>query len=146
MIRPAIASDMPRLVDIWLRASRQAHGFIPAEFWTQHAEAMARHYLPRAETYVLELGERAIGFAALNADHLEALFIDPEVQNFGHGTHLMAHAMGQRERITLCVYSRNVRAVSFYRRLGFQVVEERLEPLSGEDEILMAWSRQPAPG
>ncbi|WP_444677156.1 GNAT family N-acetyltransferase [Halomonas sp. E19] len=113
MIRCAVASDIPSLVDIWLRASRQAHGFIPAEFWAQRAEAMAQHYLPGAETYVLEVGGRAIGFAALQGDHLEALFIDPEVQSFGHGTHLMAHAMARRERITLCVYSRNVRAVSF---------------------------------
>ena len=109
----------------------------------RRAEDMASLYLPGAETYVLEAAGRAVGFAALNDDHLEALFIDPELQSFGHGTHLMAHAMSKRERITLCVYSRNVRAVSFYRRLGFQVLEERTEPLSGEQETLMLWSRTP---
>ncbi|QOR39570.1 GNAT family N-acetyltransferase [Billgrantia diversa] len=142
MIRPAIAEDIPQLVDIWLRASLLAHDFIPASFWHERADAMASTYLPGAETYILEAAGRPIGFAALNGEHLEALFIDPEVQSFGHGTHLMAHAMGQRERITLCVYSRNVRAVSFYRRLGFRVVEERREPLSGENEILMSWTRR----
>lgn len=142
MIRPAVPEDIPQLVDIWLRASLLAHDFIPAAFWHERADDMARIYLPGAETHVLEVAGRAIGFAALNGDHLEALFIDPDVQSFGHGTHLMGYAMGKRERITLCVYSRNVRAVSFYRRLGFRVVEERPEPLSGENETLMAWSRQ----
>ncbi|MCE8018284.1 GNAT family N-acetyltransferase [Halomonas sp. MCCC 1A17488] len=142
MIRPAIIEDIPQLVDIWLRASLLAHDFIPADFWHARADDMASLYLPGAETFVLEAAERPIGFAALNGDHLEALFVDPEVQNFGHGSRLMAHAMGQRERLTLCVYSRNVRAVSFYRRLGFQVVEERREPLSGENETLMAWERR----
>jgi putative acetyltransferase len=143
MIRPATEEDIPQLVDIWLRASQLAHDFIPAEFWQRRAHDMATRYLPGAETHVLELGGSVIGFAALNGDHLEALFIDPDYQRFGHGTHLMAHAMACRERITLCVYSRNVRAVSFYRRLGFQVVEDRLEPASGESETLMAWARQP---
>ncbi|WP_104202059.1 GNAT family N-acetyltransferase [Billgrantia saliphila] len=142
MIRTANQSDIPQLVDIWLRASMLAHDFIAADFWQARAADMAQRYLPNAETHVLEVAGRVIGFASLNGDHLEALFIDPEVQSFGHGTHLMAHAMGVRKRITLCVYSRNVRAVSFYRRLGFQVVEERREPLSGESETLMAWSRQ----
>jgi putative acetyltransferase len=142
MIRLAEPEDIPQLVDIWLRASRLAHDFIPEAFWQQRADDMARRYLPAAETYVLEAAGRAVGFAALNGEHLEALFIDPDVQSFGHGTHLMAHAMSCRERITLCVYSRNVRAVSFYRRLGFQFVEERMEPLSGENETLMLWSRQ----
>lgn len=144
MIRPAMPEDMPLLVDIWLRASRQAHDFIPAGFWEARAEAMARDYLPAAEVHVLDIGSRVIGFAALNGDHLEALFVDPDVQGYGHGSRLMAHAMERRRRITLCVYSRNVRAVSLYRRLGFQVCGEREDPLTGEQETRMQWTRQPA--
>ncbi|MCC5881113.1 MAG: GNAT family N-acetyltransferase [Halomonas sp.] len=142
MIRPATREDIPQLIDIWLRASLMAHSFIPSRFWRERAKDMEQIYLPGAETWVLEAAGRPVGFAALNDDHLEALFIEPELQSFGHGSQLMAYAMSQRERITLCVYSRNVRAVSFYRRLGFQVVEERCESHSGEQETLMAWSRQ----
>ncbi|MGM0913955.1 MAG: GNAT family N-acetyltransferase [Pseudomonadota bacterium] len=142
MIRPATAEEIPGLVDIWLRASIRAHDFIPEAFWSSRAEAMAREHLPQAEEVaVLEVEGRVIGFAALNGDHLEALFIDPEVQSYGHGSRLMAHAMAGHERLTLCVYSRNVRAVSFYHRLGFRAVEERVEPLSGESETLMVWER-----
>lgn len=142
MIRPATAEEIPGLVDIWLRASIRAHDFIPEAFWSSRAEAMAREHLPQAEEVaVLEVEGRVIGFAALNGDHLEALFIDPKVQSYGHGSRLMAHAMAGHERLTLCVYSRNVRAVSFYHRLGFRAVEERVEPLSGESETLMVWER-----
>lgn len=142
MIRSAAAEEIPGLVDIWLRASLRAHDFIPEAFWSSRAEAMARQRLPQAdELAVLEVEGRVIGFAALSGDHLEALFIDPEVQSYGHGSRLMAHAMAGHERLTLCVYSRNVRAVSFYRRLGFRAVEERVEPLTGENETLMAWQR-----
>jgi len=141
MIRSATPEDFPTLADIWLRASRLAHDFIPAEFWESRHEAMARDHLPRAEVHVLEVEGRVIGFAALDGDHLEALFIDPDVQSYGHGSRLLAHAMAARSHLSLCVYSRNVRAASFYRRLGFQPVEERVEPLTGERETLMSWDR-----
>lgn len=140
MIRPAVPQEIPLLADIWLRASCRAHDFIPAAFWESHHEAMAQEHLPGAdELLVLEVEGRVIGFAALNGERLEALFIDPEVQSYGHGSRLMAEAMARRPRLTLCVYSRNVRAVSFYRRLGFQIAGERTEPLTGEAETLMAW-------
>ncbi|MGM1052179.1 MAG: GNAT family N-acetyltransferase [Pseudomonadota bacterium] len=140
MIRLAVPREIPLLANIWLRASRRAHDFIPAAYWVSHLDAMTEERLPGAdELLVLELEDRVIGFAALNGDHLEALFVDPEVQNYGHGTRLMAHAMAHHSRLSLCVFSRNVRAVSFYRRLGFLVFEERLEPLTGEAETLMAW-------
>ncbi|MGJ7458072.1 GNAT family N-acetyltransferase [Halomonas sp. MA07-2] len=140
MIRPAVPQEIPLLADIWLRASRRAHDFIPAEHWESSLDAMVEKYLPDAdELLVLEMEGRVIGFAALNGEHLEALFVDPELQSYGHGSRLMAHAMVHHSGLSLCVFSRNVRAVSFYRRLGFQVVEERLEPLTGELETLMAW-------
>lgn len=141
MIRTATAEDIPRLTDIWRRAAMRAHPFIPAGFWASRAEAMARRLAVAEELEVLEVEGRAIGFAALDGDHLEALYIDPEVQSYGHGSRLMAHAMARHAQLTLCVYSRNVRAVSFYHRLGFHAVDQRREPEAGEEETLMCWER-----
>lgn len=141
MIRTATAEDIPRLTDIWRRAATLAHPFIPAGFWASRAEAMARRLAAAESLEVLEVEGRAIGFAALDGDHLEALYIDPEVQSYGHGSRLMAHAMARHARLTLCVYSRNVRAVSFYHRLGFRAVAQRREPEAGEEETLMRWER-----
>ncbi|MDI5890756.1 GNAT family N-acetyltransferase [Halomonas rhizosphaerae] len=141
MIRPATREEFPQLVDIWLRASQQAHPFISEACWKARADDMALRRLPACEVQVLEAGRRVIGFCAMHGDHLEALFVDPEVQSFGHGSGLMAHAMEGHQCITLWVYSRNVRAVSFYRRLGFSIVDEREDPETGEQESLMAWSR-----
>lgn len=142
MLRHARPDEVPQLADIWLRASLRAHDFIPADFWESRRDAMAtRHLLAADELLVLEVEGRLIGFAALNGETLEALFVDPEVQSYGHGSRLMAEAMARHQRLTLCVYSRNVRAVSFYRRLGFQIAGERTEPLTGEAETLMVWQR-----
>ncbi|TDO08711.1 MULTISPECIES: GNAT family N-acetyltransferase [Halomonas] len=142
MIRPATLEEIPQLVDIWLRASMRAHDFIADAYWESRVEAMTREHLPRAqELEVLEVEGRVIGFTALNGDHLQALFIDPQVQSYGYGSRLMAHAMAGHERLTLHVFTRNVRAVSFYRRLGFHLVDECQDPETGERQSCMAWSR-----
>lgn len=132
---------MPAVVDIWQRAAQGAHDFLPPDFWASHREAMACRHLPECMIRVLDAGGRVVGFAAMREEHLEALFVDPKAQGYGHGSELMAHTMALHDRITLRVYSRNVRAVSFYRRLGFHAYEESEDPLSGEPETLMVWTR-----
>ncbi|MDN3557996.1 GNAT family N-acetyltransferase [Halomonas maura] len=142
MIRPATPEDMPAIVDIWRRASRLAQPFLDEEAWTARAEEMTRQRLPDCRIQVLDAGGRAVGFAAMRGEHLEALFVDPKAQGYGHGSALMAHVMALSERITLRVFSRNVRAVSFYRRLGFHAYLETEDPASGEPETLMVWTRR----
>ena len=126
---------------IWRRASRLAQPFLDEEAWTARAEEMTRQCLPDCRIQVLDAGVRVVGFAAMRGEHLEALFVDPKFQGYGHGSALMAHVMSLSERITLRVFSRNVRAVSFYRRLGFHAYLETEDPTSGEPETLMVWTR-----
>lgn len=144
MIRTAVTEDLPVLVDIWRRAAPRAHDFLPSVFWESRVDDMAQRRLPGCEVLVLDAGGRVLGFAALEGDHLDALYVDPDVQSFGYGTQLLAHAMQGRRRITLDVYTRNVRAVSFYRRMGFMATGERVDPDSGESETRMVWAADPA--
>ena len=42
MIRKFIVSDMDDILDIWLKASIQAHNFINNEFWESKIDAMRK--------------------------------------------------------------------------------------------------------
>ncbi|MBB3190820.1 GNAT family N-acetyltransferase [Halomonas cerina] len=144
MIRTAVAEDLPVLVDIWRRAALHAHDFLPAAFWEARVDDMVTRRLPGCEILVLDAGGRVLGFAALDGDHLDALYVEPDVQSFGYGAQLLAHAMQGRRRITLDVYTRNVRAVSFYHRMGFTAIGEQADPDSGESETRMEWCAEPS--
>ena len=48
LIRDFRDDDMERVLDIWLRASQQAHAFIDADFWRQRLQDMRDVYLPAA--------------------------------------------------------------------------------------------------
>jgi len=140
MIRQAKQEETREIVDIWLEASRLAHDFIPYEFWGSRAGEMETIYLPSAENYVVESEGELAGFLSLADNYLAALFIRPTQQGRGYGRQLLDFAKSRRDSLTLCVYAKNSRAVKFYQAAGFQIVEERMEPLAGESEMVMEWN------
>ena len=103
-----------------------------------------KEILPRAQTTVfLWEGEaEVVGFLSLiDGDHIGALFVDPAYQGRGIGGTLMARCKEGKERLTLAVYRENCRAVEFYRRQGFELLEERVEEGTGQPELLMVWRK-----
>lgn len=67
MIRPFEKEDLPVLMDLWLSANMDAHAFIPASYWAEHA-GQVRTQLPRAEVYVCQQDAAAPidGFIGIN--------------------------------------------------------------------------------
>lgn len=140
MIRAATEGDVEAIIEVWLAASRQAHGFVAEGFWESHADDMREVYLPRAETMVGTSQGRVVGFVSLVGDDLAALFFDPLYQGHGIGAGLLARAKTLRSQLTLAAYVKNDRAVTFYRRHGFRVAHERTDEATGELEVVMTWA------
>lgn len=142
-IRPATPDDRVRMTEIWLEGSRQAHEFIPAAYWESKAEEMREHYLPMADSWVME-GAAAdggiAGFVSLVGDYLAALFIDPERQGEGLGGRLLKQAQAERPSLTLKVYEQNEKAAAFYKRHGFTELEKTLDEATGESEQVLYWT------
>ena len=57
----------------------------------------------------------------------------------GVGRQLLDHVKTSRGQLRLQVYRKNLRAAAFYRREGFRVLEEGVDPETGEAELLMEW-------
>ena len=68
MLRPFAPGDAPRVMEIWLSASRSAHGFIPMSYWEASAPMVEREILPRAQTLVWEEAGRVLGYAAFGGE------------------------------------------------------------------------------
>mgnify|MGYP004479827013 FL=1 len=98
MIRPFEKEDLPVLMDLRLSANMDAHAFIPASYWTEHA-GQVRTQLPRAEVYVCQQDAAAPidGFIGINGTHIEGLFVKKACRSKGVGRQL-------KPRLTLCVY------------------------------------------
>lgn len=140
MIRVARPADIEAMIEIWLRASKDSHDFIPFAYWEDHVPQMRKQYLPRSENFVEEQEGKVVGFLSLAGCKVAALFVAPEAQSRGVGASLLAHARSLRDELTLTVFVKNVRAVAFYEREGFQTIEERLDEDTGESELFMGWT------
>ena len=142
MIRKFESRDLDAVMQIWLHGNLNAHAFIAASFWTEHFE-MVRDLLPQAELYVHEdAGTRQIdGFIGLTENHIEGIFVAKAARSKGIGKALLDYVKPRRPRLTLGVYQKNERAVSFYFREGFAVQSEQLDEDAGETEYTMSWKR-----
>ena len=105
MIRPFEKEDLPVLMALWLSANLDAHAFIPASDWEEHA-GQGRTQLPRAEVYVCQQDAAAPidGFIGINGTHIEGLFVKKACRSKGVGRQLLTHAKQLKPRLTLCVY------------------------------------------
>ncbi len=140
MIRKYRKDDIEILLDIWLRASIEAHDFIAPDFWRSQVNNMRNIYIPASENYVYERESKVLGFYSLHENTLAAIFISPENQRTGIGKQLMNHAKKQRENIVLSVYKENEPSFNFYLSQGFTVVSEQIDEHTGRQEYTMSTS------
>ena len=140
MIRRMGEGDLEAVAAIWLDANREAHDFIPASYWLGHFEEV-RTALAQAEVWVFEAEARAeiSGFIGLQEDYIAGIFGWREARSGGVGRQLLDHVKAGRRQLRLQVYRKNLRAAAFYRREGFHVLEEGVDPETGEAELLMEW-------
>ena len=137
MIRELKPEEIKDVLDIWLKASIKAHSFVDQEFWKSKTGVMRETYLPSSETYILKEDDVIKGFFSLQDETLAAMFVSPEFQGKGVGRKLMDKAKTLRGRLELAVYKENQKSIDFYKKCGFEFIEERVDEHTGHMEILM---------
>ncbi len=135
-------SEIDTLVEIWLEGSKTAHHFIEPSYWQNHAAAMKETYIPQSETWLFRDNTgRIAGLVSLMDNYLAALFVHPQKQGQGIGGKLMAKAKELKSELHLAVYAKNKSAVNFYQKSGFSIHETRIDPQTGEEELVMVWNK-----
>ncbi len=142
MIRYFTPADEDAVIRIWLDASRQAHDFVEPGFWEKQEDEMRRKYLPASEVWVYDddLTGEVVGFAALQGNFVEALFVDPQRQGEGVGFQLIEKIKSTHRQVELHVFKENAPSVAFYHRQGFTAIGEGVDPRTGHPEWHMRYS------
>lgn len=142
MIRKATQQDIEKVMQIWLKASLQAHDFIAADFWRQRLPEVRDVYLPQAETFVYEDKHQIKGFISVILDNfIGALFVDTAYQRRSIGSKLLDYVRQNRPNLTLKVYARNKAALNFYQKNDFKILVEKKDDATGENELIMSWAK-----
>lgn len=142
MIREFIENDLTAVMQIWLDTNMKAHKFIRKEYWIKNYNAVKK-MLPQAEMYVYEDNDthQIVGFIGLTNNYIAGIFIKEAAQSKGIGKQLLNYVKEMKSVLSLNVYQKNVRAVSFYLREQFIIQSENLDDSTNEKEFIMNWSK-----
>jgi putative acetyltransferase len=123
---------------IWMQTWQ--YGFLPTSRLTALLHPAVKAALPKADVFVFEQQGRILGFAGMNGEFIEGLFVLPGQQSNGIGKQMINHLKTLRSRLSLHVYQKNRRAVQFYLREGFSVTKSQLDCGTGQTELVMDWN------
>lgn len=140
MIRALTEQDLSVVMKIWSEANKSAHDFVREEYWEDHYSDV-EEALAKAEVYVYEeeKSHEVIGFVGLQDDYIAGIFVKEDNRSRGVGKQLLDFVKKKRMSLSLSVYQKNVRAVSFYQREQFIIRSENVEDSTGEKELIMQW-------
>ena len=141
MIRELQNADINSVTDLWLDTNLKAHDFIPSQYWKNNYDAV-KEMLPQAEVYVYENDNKIQGFVGLNDEYIEGVFVSDEIQSQGIGKLLLNFVKEKRTKLHLNVYPKNIRAINFYQREGFEIRGEGLDEATGEKDYEMIWQHR----
>lgn len=136
MIRSLQKADINRIADIWLDTNLKAHSFISAQYWESNYE-LVKEMLSQAEVYVYEDGQKIQGFIGLSDKYIEGIFVSEKMQSQGIGKLLLNYIKDRKDVLRLNVYQKNIRAIHFYQREGFEIQCEGLDEATGEKDYVM---------
>ena len=141
MIRSLQKADINRVADIWLDTNLKAHSFISNQYWKSNYE-LVKEMLSQAEVYVYEDDQKIQGFIGLSDKYVEGIFVSEKMLSQGIGKLLLNYIKDRKDVLRLNVYQKNIRAIHFYQREGFEIQCEGLDEATDEKDYVMIWQQK----
>ncbi|WP_235032721.1 GNAT family N-acetyltransferase [Actinacidiphila yanglinensis] len=145
-VRAADAADAAAIARTHIRSREVAMPWLPPRKRSDaEVERWVREVvLVDAEVSVaVDGGGSVVGYAAVEGEWLEHLYLMPEVRRRGIGSLLLARAKAQRPGgLDLHVFQRNTDARAFYARHGFTVVDlnDGSRNMEREPDMTLRWN------
>jgi GNAT superfamily N-acetyltransferase len=143
-LRPATGDDLPALADLHFRVREAAFPAMPRSLhpMPEVQKWVTGWNLDRFEVWLAEAADGPVGYARLDQEWLDDLYVDPEAQGGGIGTALLDLVKAQRPNgFCLWVFESNIPARAFYAARGL-VELERTDGSGNEEkepDLRMAW-------
>lgn len=134
-IRQYAEGDLDGVLSSWENASRVAHPFLTKEFLDKERYNIPNVYLPNADTWVVDLEGRVVGFIALLGNEVGALFVEPAFHGTGAGRALMDKAQDLHGDLEVEVFEANSIGRKFYARYGFEPLTQKNHEETGNEVL-----------
>lgn len=141
MITKFKIEQLDELMKIWLETNVDAHSFIPKEYWIDKAP-LVRKLLPSSDIYVFKECNTIKGFiGVIENGYIAGIFIKKEYQREGIGNKLIDYIKSKYENITLDVYNKNEKALNFYYKNNFKILDSKIDEETKELEYTLFYNK-----
>ena len=142
MIRNLKNDDIDIVMELWKNSTIEAQNFIPDSYWLENYDNVKNNYLPNSDTYVYEEDGEIKGFVSLIENiFIGGLFIRVDSQRKKIGSVILDFLKERNDKLQLTVYDKNERAMKFYLKSGFKILNTEIDKKTKEKEHLMEWRR-----
>ncbi|MHD0316921.1 N-acetyltransferase [Fusobacterium sp. THCT1E2] len=142
MIRNLKNEDINTVMELWKTSTMEAQNFIPDSYWLENYDNVKNNYLPNSTTYIYEEDGEIKGFVSLIENiFIGGLFIKVGSQRKGIGNRMLNFLKERYDKLQLAVYDKNTRAMNFYLKSGFKILNTEIDKKTKEKEHLMEWRR-----
>lgn len=132
MIRKINVTDYPRLIEVWESAVLNTHDFLKEEDFLYYKKQLPV-YFQHVTLLGFEQEGVLVGFMGIAKGNLEMLFVDNNYRGNGIGKKLIAFAVANLQVTKVDVNEQNTQAVSFYRYMGFNILERSEKDGEGKE-------------
>ena len=121
--RKANVNDYEAIINLWERSVMATHHFLSFKDKEDIKQELPM-YFPHLDVRLWHDEDFIIGFTAINENHLEALFLDPDQIGKGYGKQIMRTLINDFGITSVDVNKQNEKATGFYLRCGFEIISE----------------------
>ncbi|WP_333771869.1 GNAT family N-acetyltransferase [Streptomyces sp. IBSBF 2435] len=144
-VRAAVPADAAAVAHVHIASREVTMPYLPPRRRSDaEVEAWVRDVVMATSAVWVAVGAdgRVVGYAAVEGDELNALYLLADILRQGIGSALLGTAKAYRpDGLTLAVFQRNTRARAFYARHGFTVVDSNdgSRNMENEPDLTMRW-------
>lgn len=144
-LRTATPGDAEAVTRVFLASRAAVLPYLPRVHSDEDTQAWITHVLlPGSRVWVAEDTEgELLGFAALDGDELDQLYLRPDALRRGIGSRLLDRVKeASRGELSLYTFRRNTAARAFYERRGFVAVayDDGSRNEEKEPDVLYRWT------
>jgi len=126
-----------QILTVWERSVLATHDFLTPTDFSEIKELVQTINFNHFQVYCLTEDDLVIGFIGVADKKIEMLFLDPKYFGQGLGKILMSFALNELSADKVDVNEQNIKAVNFYKKLGFEIIERTEKDDQGRNYPLL---------
>lgn len=136
-INPYSDTYRQQVLTIWKKSVLATHDFLTSSDFEEIKELVNNINFNDFQVFCLTKKNLVLGFIGVADKKVEMLFIDPKYFGQGLGQKLLSFAVTELNADKLDVNEQNERALKFYRKFGFKIIERTNKDDQGRNYPLL---------